>query len=415
MLEGKERYRDRFYLNYLIYTALETDLLFFVVCDALFLTQVKHLTLVQYSRVTFLSLLLSLLIQYPLLKCVNRMGNRMSVRAGSVVMLLSSVCITFSTGFFMVLIGGFLKCIGHTLNSISVAVLKNRLEKEQREDQYVAYQSDANTAASAVMMLTSLLCGYLFRMNEYFPMYACILLSFAGVVVSFYMSGDDSSKADIISAEGLRQLSREQKHLISSKSVLIITAFAVFTALTGTGLSYARVNFQELLNGHSSEAVAFFLSAVSSLIFLIRGLSNVIMKGSYVAVRSKTIVIASLLSVCGLLLQLLPWISETGNTVMLLCTGYLLLAFIRDPFITIVQNISLESNALYKQQGMLIALNGAKKAGALALSAAATILLKTHSIFAVMVLMTAAAALNLLICIVIINQNKDSTPTAFTK
>ena len=100
---------------------------------------------------------------------------------------------------------------------------------------------------------------------------------------------------------------------------------------------------------------------------------------------------------------------------MLLCTGYLLLAFIRDPFITIVQNISLESNALYKQQGMLIALNGAKKAGALALSAAATILLRTHSIFAVMVLMTAAASLNLLICIVIINQNKDSTPTAFTK
>ena len=57
-----ERYRDGFYRNYLIYTGLETDLLFFVVCDAMFLTKVKHLTLVQYSRVTFLSLLFSLLI-----------------------------------------------------------------------------------------------------------------------------------------------------------------------------------------------------------------------------------------------------------------------------------------------------------------------------------------------------------------
>ena len=56
-----ERYRDGFYRNYLIYTGLETDLLFFVVCDAMFLTKVKHLTLVQYSRVTFLSLLFSLL------------------------------------------------------------------------------------------------------------------------------------------------------------------------------------------------------------------------------------------------------------------------------------------------------------------------------------------------------------------
>ena len=85
-----ERYRDGFYRNYLIYTGLETDLLFFVVCDAMFLTKVKHLTLVQYSRVTFLSLLFSLLIQYPLLKCINRMGNRKTVRAGSIFMLLSA-------------------------------------------------------------------------------------------------------------------------------------------------------------------------------------------------------------------------------------------------------------------------------------------------------------------------------------
>ena len=201
-----ERYRDGFYRNYLIYTGLETDLLFFVVCDAMFLTKVKHLTLVQYSRVTFLSLLFSLLIQYPLLKCIHRMGNRKTVRAGSIFMLLSAFCITFSTGFFMVLIGGFLKCIGHTFNSIGTAVLKNRLETDHNADQYVDYQSDANTMACAFMMLTSLLCGYLFHLNEYFPMYACILFSAAGVASSWYISRDERSSADIISAGYFRQM-----------------------------------------------------------------------------------------------------------------------------------------------------------------------------------------------------------------
>lgn len=405
---SNERYRDGFFRNYLIYTGLETDLLFFIVCDVMFLTQVKHLTLLQYSRVTFLSLLFSLMIQYPLLKCINRMGNRASVRAGSIFMMLSAFCITFSTGFFMVLIGGFMKCIGHSFNTIGTAVLKNRLERDHCEDQFVAYQSDANTTASAVMMVTSLLCGYLFRLNEYYPMYACILFSIAGVAISFYISCGDSSEADIISADSFMQLAREQKKIKNSQAVLIIAAFALFTALTGTGLSYARVNFQELLTGQSQEKVVFFLSAVTSVIYLIRGLSNVIMKGAYTAVRSKAVVIAASLSVCGLLLQLLPWIKDTGITVELLCAGYLLLAFIRDPFITVIQNISLESDSLYKQQAMLIALNGAKKAGALALSAAATILLKSHSVFIVMAVMTAAAAVNLLMCLVIVSQRSSA-------
>ena len=399
-----ERYRDGFYRSYLIYTALETDLLFFVVCDAMFLTKVKHLSLIQYSRVTFLSLLFSLMIQYPLLKCINGMGNRKTVRAGSIFMLLSAFCITFSTGFFTVLIGGFLKCIGHTFNSIGAAILRNRLKTEDRDEQYVAYQSDANTMACAFMMLTSLLCGYLFHLNEYFPMYACILFSSAGVVASYYISRDDGSSADIISAGDLRQLEQGQKQFWNSQTVQIFAAFAIFTALTGTGLSYARLNFQEALTGHSLANVMFFLSAVTSLIYLIRGLSNVVMKETYAALGSKALIIASSLSLCGLLLQLLPWIKDTDITVELLCVGYLLLAFIRDPYTTLTQNISLEINEIHRQQGMLIALNGAKKAGALALSAAATVLLKSHSIFTVMAVMTAAALLNLLMCIAIVSQ-----------
>ena len=116
MLELKERFKDSFYRNYLWYTALETELLFFVVCDAMFLTQAKQLTVEQVSQITFLSLAFSLLIQYPLFRFVNRCGNGISVRVGSLSFLLSSVCITFATGYYMVLVGGFLKCIGHTLN-----------------------------------------------------------------------------------------------------------------------------------------------------------------------------------------------------------------------------------------------------------------------------------------------------------
>lgn len=265
--------------------------------------------------------------------------------------------------------------------------------------------------ACALMMLTSLLCGYLFQLNEYFPMYACILFSSAGVAVSYYISRDDRSSAGIISADDFRQLAQGQKQFRNSQVVQIFAAFAIFTAITGTGLSYARLNFQEVLIGHSPVKVVLLLSTVTSLIYLIRGLSNVIMKETYAALRSKAVIIASALSLCGLLLQLLPWIKDTDITAEMLFVGYLLLAFIRDPYITLIQNMSLQINEIHKQQGMLIALNGAKKAGALALSAAATILLKSHSIFVVMAIMTAAALVNLLLCIRIVSQSFSSPPS----
>ena len=72
MKDLREKCKDRFYSEYLLYTALESELLFFIVCDAIFLTQVKKLTLEQISEITFLSLIFSLLVQYPLLKFVHR-------------------------------------------------------------------------------------------------------------------------------------------------------------------------------------------------------------------------------------------------------------------------------------------------------------------------------------------------------
>ena len=55
----------------------------------------------------------------------------------------------------------------------------------------------------------------------------------------------------MISAGDFRQMAQGQKQFRTLQAVLIFAAFAVFTALTGTGLSYARLNFQEVLTGNS--------------------------------------------------------------------------------------------------------------------------------------------------------------------
>ena len=79
-------------------------------------------------------------------------------------------------------------------------------------------------------------------------------------------------------------------------------------------------------------------------------------------------------------------------------TGVILLSFVRDPFITRVQNICLEnSNNKIEQQNALVLLNASKKTGALLLSAICTLLLNRWNVVNVIVLMTIIAMINYII------------------
>ena len=402
----KERYKDGFFGAYLLYTALETDLLFFVVCDALFLTHVKNLSTGQVSLVTFLSILFSLIVQYPLLKLINKIGNKAAVRIGSLFFLFAAICITFSPNFYVVLLGGFLECVGYTFNSIGVSVLKNRLVKEHREEQYVIYQSDANGVASFLMMLSALLCSPLFKLNNYFPMYACILMSLAGVVVSFIITRKENGKLEIKPDSAVKNEEIDRKKSWEKYGLLIIVSFALLSTITGTGLSYARLNFHELLCEGSSESVVMLLSITTSLIYFLRMLSNFLLQKIYLRVRNQAMLFVSIFLGIGLLLQYLPWITEVKHTALFLCVGYLMTAFVRDPFTTIIQNLSLTGNEVERHQKMLVSLNAARKAGSLILSALATLLLNFTELSAIMVILMAAAAVNLFLGIVILRKSK---------
>lgn len=405
----KERYSSKFYRQYLWCTALETDLLFFVVIDAIFLTSIKGLSMEQVSLLAFLSLVFSLVIQFPLLKGINRIGNKASVRLGSIAMLIAAVCLTFAPNFAVMLIGGFMKCVAHTLNAMSTAVLKNHLVNDSKDNQFVSYQSDANSAASLVMMVTSLLCGPLFKLNGYDPMIACIVLSIAGVYVSFIMTNGEQSDSEIITATEMKKHIREQHRSGMYSNLVMFAAFAIFTALTGTGISYMKMNFQELLAGIGTESTVLLLSIISTVVYLVRILSNMMTRSSFDKNRNNALLIVSGFLVVGVVLQILPWMPTIGRitpiVIVLLCAGYLLAAFVRDPFVTLIQNLSLNLENKARQQSMLIALNSAKKVGALVLSAVCTLLLDESIIIYAMLLMAVAALINVILCFRVISHN----------
>ena len=423
----RRRYRERFYRGFLAYNALEDDLLFYVVCDTLFLTQVKGLSMEQVSLLIFLSIALSLLAQYPLLKWANKVGNRVAVRAGAAAFAVSALLITFSSAFPLLLLGGFVKCIGHTLNSLGTAVLKNHLVREGKGDLYVVYASDANSAASLLTLVTSLSCGALYAISPYVPMAACIAFSFVGVGSAFWITrGEEAAGASELmgatsaaapagaaGAEGSTgspsaladaagpldgdpvakrpALARAANRNLSS--FLLMASFALFTALSGIGQSYERLNFQAVLADMDPAQVAMILSVIASAIHVARIVANTVLGAIYAKVGDVLVAIASGLLVAGVLLQFLPWVTGPASAVVLLCAGYLVVCFLYDPYCTLIQNGYLKRGGAKEHQSALIMLNAAKKVGALALSAAATVLMDAGGEFAVMGLLLCCAIL----------------------
>ncbi len=389
----RQRYRERFYRGFLAYNALEDDLLFYVVCDTLFLTQVKGLSMEQVSLLIFLSIALSLLAQYPLLKWANKVGNRVAVRAGAAAFAVSALLITFSSAFPLLLLGGFVKCIGHTLNSLGTAVLKNHLVREGKGDLYVVYASDANSAASLLTLVTSLSCGALYAIDPYVPMAACIAFSFVGVGSAFWITrGEEAAGAsELMGAASAAKPAGASKCNLSG--FLLMASFALFTALSGIGQSYERLNFQAVLADMDPAQVAMILSVIASVIHVARIVANTVLGAIYAKVGDVLVAIASGLLVAGVLLQFLPWVTGPASAVVLLCAGYLVVCFLYDPYCTLIQNGYLKRGGTKEHQSALIMLNAAKKVGALALSAVATVLMDAGGEFAVMGLLLCCAIL----------------------
>lgn len=77
------------------FAGLSADLLFWIAIDTLFLTVVKRLTASQIVSLTSISLITCIILQIPLLNIIKRIGNTKSVKLGSLLLLISSILLTF--------------------------------------------------------------------------------------------------------------------------------------------------------------------------------------------------------------------------------------------------------------------------------------------------------------------------------
>ena len=139
------------------YAGLSGDLLFWVAIDTLFLTVAKNFNASQIVSLTTVSLITCIALQVSLLKIIKKIGNTNSVRLGSMLLLVSSLLLTFGQNYIVIALGKVIYEIAFTFQNMANAVLKNNLELQNRNNEYIKVKTKSNTIYATVTRLSHLL------------------------------------------------------------------------------------------------------------------------------------------------------------------------------------------------------------------------------------------------------------------
>ena len=168
------------------------DLIFYIAINTLFLTIVKNFSSSQISLFTSVPCLCYIILQPIFLKIIKKIRNKKSVIIGCLMLLLGSIIITFAKSFYIVMIGQILYTLAFLFKTMDTVMLKNNLIYLNKENEYVSYANKASIIYSISTTIIALFSGYLFKLNNYLPMYCGILICLVNLIISFML--DDSAQ-----------------------------------------------------------------------------------------------------------------------------------------------------------------------------------------------------------------------------
>lgn len=144
---------------YPTFYALSADLIFFVPIDTLFLTLVKGLNAGQISAMTMIGLLICILSQKIIVKVTKRIGNANSIRLGALMLLLSSVILTFGKSFISLIIYKIINELAFVFWNMTSILLRNDLIYLGKKDEYYTVRNKAKVMYGITTMITALISG----------------------------------------------------------------------------------------------------------------------------------------------------------------------------------------------------------------------------------------------------------------
>lgn len=371
------------------FSGLSADLLFWIAIDTLFLTVVKKFNASQIVSLTSISILTCILLQVPLLKIIQKIGNTKSVRLGSFLLLTASILLTFGPNYIVIVLGKILYEAALTFQNMINPILKNNLELQNRESEYIKFRTNANTIYAVITMIISFIASMMFNMNNYLPMICCIIFCFICFILSFNMI--DYSSSDRIK-DGIKKEKKIKNKKIKYPKVIIFTiiSYGIFYPIVNSGQSNGKLFIQqELLKEFNVEKTALIIGAILCVSRIIRVISNISFNKIHQKYEEKVGVILPFLLSSSLCLMLGGYFISQSIIfkILLMSLGYIIILFIRDPFKVYMQDLALKRANKDQQQSLLMTLDLSRKIVRAIISLSFTAILVNHPMIIVILIL----------------------------
>ena len=377
------------------YSGITGDLLFYIAIDTLFLTIVKNFSSAEIVSITSLSRVACIVLQFPILFIIRKIGNTASVRLGALSLLISAVFITFGKSYYLVLIGRIFHDIAVILRTASIVALENNLELLGKRGEFVHIRTSANTVYAVITMIISFVASFLFNLNNYLPMICCIATCTVGVVLSLFMK-DCSSYNKIAN----KAKAKEKTKVHYSKFIILtVIIYAVFYSLINHGQGEGKLFIQEnVLLDFDVEKTALIIGAVICISRIIRVISNIIFEKLYKKYQSQMgVILPSFLVTSMGLILFGSFISVFIVKITVMTVGYAILLFIRDPFKLYIQDVVFEATPKEQHQTLLTLLEFGVKIAAAGVGLGFSAILTVYPLIVVVSIMFALSIIEIIL------------------
>lgn len=357
------------------FIGLSDDLMFFIAINTLFFTIVKGLSPAQISFLTTISSLSYILLQMPFLKVIRKVGNIKAIRIGTIMLLISSLLMTFGNHYGIIIIGNIIYTTAFLFKKMDSVVLENNLQYLNKQDNYIKISSKAKVIYSVITTIIALIAGGVFTFNHYLPMYLCIGICVINVLLSFCIF-------DIKENENRQTVHHEtikvEKTKFSKLVFIILISFGLLYTTNGIGQNNSKLFIQYNLEAHFNiELTATYLGFIVVTSRISRIFGNIIFRKIYKKLKDKAILLLSVMEIiaftCILVGSFFHTILIIKFTLMII--GFDIILAIRDPIEVYTTNLLLKNTKSNEQQKAISYLQLSRRIGETIISLLISILL----------------------------------------
>ncbi len=310
---------------YPFYYGLSADLMFWAAINTLFLTIVKKFSAQEVNSLVSFSVLISIVGYFIILKLIKKIGELNAVKIGNIMLLLSSVFITFLKTYSGVLLGLTLYEIAFIFKSMDHVILRKNLESLNEKEKFFNYETKGTLIYSIITMVISFVSGFIFNINNYLPMYICIFFCVLNCIISGLL---------YCPKEDYKLKKQENNKIKFNKTIIFILLFylLIYSVIENSQTNAKLIlqyNMQDFLN---EKNVALMLSFIVSISRIIRTLSNMAFNKIYNKVKNNLSIILNVLLIVSLCLILLGDFIRNGFIgIVIVSLGFFILLLLRDP------------------------------------------------------------------------------------